>query len=49
MEIVEVNATLYSETFPQPHQVFNGAAFNAVNAYNVNRFSTCFSKILKCG
>ncbi|MBS1534235.1 MAG: hypothetical protein JST78_04090 [Bacteroidetes bacterium] len=33
MEIVEVNEIIYGQSFAQPSQVFNSAAFNALNAY----------------
>ncbi|NHM06461.1 hypothetical protein G4D82_04450 [Flavobacterium sp. CYK-4] len=33
MEILEVNAAQYADYFPNPKQVFNSAAFNALNSY----------------
>ena len=37
MEIIEVDAKYYSETFSQPHHVFNAGAFNSVNEYKCER------------
>lgn len=37
MEIIEVGPDHYAQQFPQPHHIFNAAAFNALNAHKCEK------------